>query len=256
MNPVDLNCDMGELPALIADGTQVQLMRHVTSVNIACGAHAGDDATMRTTIDQALAAGVAIGAHPGYEDREHFGRLEQSLAGDEIAALVHRQLARLDALARERGAEVSFVKPHGALYNQAAADRAIAAAIATGVARWRAGATLVCLAGPAGLGMLEAFRAAGLAVAAEAFADRRYEPDGRLRSRQLGDSLLSDPAEAAAQALRIARREGVIAAGGAIVPLIGQTICIHSDTPGSVHIAQAVRAELSRHQFTLQPFAR
>ena len=152
MTRIDLNCDMGELPELLDDGTQLALMRSVTSVNVACGAHAGDERLMRATIAQAQSAGVALGAHPGYQDREHFGRRELHLSAEAIADLVHGQVAKLAQLAAESGATISFVKPHGALYNQAVADRAIAAAIADGVARWRRDVTMVGLAGPAGAG--------------------------------------------------------------------------------------------------------
>jgi UPF0271 protein len=253
MTSIDLNCDLGEIPALLEDGTQQALMRCVSSANVACGGHAGDEPLMRATLAQALAAGVAVGAHPGYEDPEHFGRRELDLAAEEIAALVHRQVARLAGLAAECGAQVSFVKPHGALYNQAVANRAIARAIAEGVARWGRAVTLIALAGPAGDSMCEEIRAAGFEVAAEAFADRRYEADGRLRSRAFGDSLLSDPAEVAAQVLRIVRGDGVLSVDGTHVPMTAQTICIHSDTPGSVRLAQAVRDALERARIRVAP---
>ena len=246
MTRIDLNCDMGELPDAIADGTQAALLQYVTSANVACGGHAGDEAMMRATIEQVVRAGVAIGAHPGYEDPERFGRRELDLGAAEIAALVRRQVMRLAKLAEERGASVMFVKPHGALYNQAVKDRAIARAIADGVAKWRRDVVLIGLAGPAGEAMLEEFRAAGFDVAAEAFVDRRYEPDGALRSRKLADALIHDPAEAAAQAVRIARGAGVIAAGGAVVPLKAETVCVHGDTPGAERIAEAVRAALEQ----------
>jgi UPF0271 protein len=251
MKRMDLNCDMGELPELIADRTQEALMRCVSSVNVACGGHAGDDATMSATVEQALRAHVAIGAHPGYEDPEHFGRLELRLAADDIEALVMRQCARLEKLAAACGAKLTFVKPHGALYNQAVRDRGIAAAIAAGVKRWRHDVALVGLAGPAGEAMLEEFRAAGFHVTAEAFADRRYEADGSLRSRKFEDSLIHDPAEAARHALRIVRGEGVAASGGAVVPMNAQTLCVHSDTPGAVGIAKAVREALEADGFTV-----
>lgn len=244
MKRIDLNCDMGELQPLLEDGTQERLMRCVSSVNVACGGHAGDEDMMRATLRQALREGVAIGAHPGYEDPGHFGRVEMDLGAEEIAALVLRQLARLEAIAVGCGANISFVKPHGALYSQAVRDRGIATAIATGVKRWRQDVTLVGLAGAAGEAMLAAFRAAGFAVAAEAFADRRYEADGRLRSRQFEDALIRDSAEAARHAIRIARGEGVVAVGGAVVAMEAQTLCVHSDTPGSVAIARAVRQAL------------
>jgi UPF0271 protein len=239
---MDINCDMGEIAAHVSDGTQEALMQSVTSVNIACGGHAGNAAIMRSTIEQAMRAGVAIGAHPGYEDREHFGRVEMDLSPEEIAASVERQLRALERVAHACGAKIVHVKPHGALYNQAARDRSIARTIAAGVARWRRDVALVGLAGPAGTTMLTEFREAGFAVLAEAFADRRYEADGALRSRKFEDALIHDPIAAGAQAARIARGEGVVAVGGALVPLDAQTLCVHGDTPGAVEIAKAVRA--------------
>ena len=219
---IDLNCDMGEYPAAVVDGTQEALMRSVTSVNIACGGHAGDEAVMRATIEQALRHGVAIGAHPGYADRENFGRVELKLAAEEVADSVYEQVAALAKIAESFGARIAHVKPHGALYNQAARDRLLAGAIAQGVARWRKDVVLVGLAGSV---MLVAFREAGFAVAAEAFADRRYEADGSLRSRKFTDALIRDPAEAAKQALRIVERNEVIACDGRAVAITARTIC-------------------------------
>jgi UPF0271 protein len=241
MKRIDINCDMGEFAAQVSDGTQEAIMRSVTSVNIACGGHAGDDAVMRTTIEQAMRAGVAIGAHPGYEDRANFGRVELALSGEDIAASVERQVRALARVADACGVKIVHVKPHGALYNQASRDRTIARAIAEGVARWRRDVALVGLAGPAGVVMLNEFREAGFKVLAEAFADRRYEADGALRARKHDDALISDPISAGAQAARIARGEGVVAVGGAVVPLDAQTLCVHGDTPGAVEIAKAVR---------------
>ena len=189
---IDLNCDMGEIPEAIADGTQEALMRSITSANVACGGHAGDEQTMRATIQQALRAGVAIGAHPGYPDRENFGRLELKMAPKEVAESVFQQVRALAQVAESCGAPVVHVKPHGALYNQAVRNRELASAIAEGVARWRRDVVLVGLAGAP---MLDVFREAGFTVAAEAFADRRYEPDGTLRSRKFADALIRDPKE-------------------------------------------------------------
>jgi 5-oxoprolinase (ATP-hydrolysing) subunit A len=234
---IDLNCDMGELPEAIADGTQEELMRSITSVNIACGGHAGDEQTMRTTIEQALRWKVAIGAHPGYADRANFGRLELKIPASEIAASVFEQVQALAEFAARCGARVVHVKPHGALYNQAVRNRELTAAIAEGVARWNRDVVLVGLAGSP---MLDAFRESGFAVAAEAFADRRYEPDGTLRSRKFEDALIRNPEEAAWQALSIAERGVVIASEGSEVSVDAQTLCIHSDTPGSPKIAAAV----------------
>jgi UPF0271 protein len=251
---MDINCDMGENAGHVYDGTQQALMRSITSANIACGGHAGDEAIMRATIEQAMRANVAVGAHPGYEDRANFGRRELALGADEIADAVHRQLLALAREADECGARIAHVKAHGALYNQAVRDRSIARAIAEGVKRWRTDVVLVGLAGPAGVGMLEEFRAAGFAVAAEAFADRCYEADGSLRSRKFEDALIRDPAAAASQAARIARGEGVIATGGTVVPMEAQTICVHGDTPGAVEIARAVGAALRDRGIPAQPF--
>jgi len=226
---IDLNCDMGELPEAIADGTQEALMPSISSVNIACGGHAGDEHTMRTTIEQAQRWNLAIGAHPGYPDPANFGRLEWNLPAEILADSVFEQLLRLAEIAAGSGARVTHVKPHGALYNQAARDKDVARAVALGVAHWSKDVALYGLAGSAGN---EIYRAAGFTVVAEAFADRRYEADGSLRSRKFDDALIRDPEEAARQAVRIVE-EGH-----------AQTICIHSDTPGAPEIAAAMAKAL------------
>jgi UPF0271 protein len=245
---IDLNCDMGELPEAIADGTQEALMRSITSVNIACGGHAGDEQTMRTTIEQALRWKVAIGAHPGYPDRANFGRLELKLAANEIAESVFEQVRTLAEVADRCGARVVHVKPHGALYNHAVRNRELAVAIAQGVARWSKDVVLVGLAGST---MLDVFREAGFAVASEGFADRRYESDGTLRSRKFEDALIRNPEEAAWQALGIAERGQVIASDGSEVSVDAQTICIHGDTPGAPKIAAKVARTLRGAGVTL-----
>ena len=241
MRRMDLNCDMGELPEMLADGTQEALMKFITSANVACGGHAGDEAMMRATIEQALRHGVAIGAHPGYEDRQNFGRLELQLTPHEIRDSVYRQVTALAAVAEKCGARVGHVKAHGALYNQAARDKTIARAIAEGVSHWRQDIVMVGLAGSL---MLDEFRAAGFRVVAEAFADRRYEKDGSLRARKFRDALLDKPEDAAAQAVGIAEGRGVLTREGEVVPVDAQTICIHGDTPGAAKIAEAVRHAL------------
>src|SRR5713226_7949679 len=158
MNRIDLNCDMGELPEAMADGTQEALMRSITSVNIACGGHAGDAQTMATTIKQALRWKLAIGAHPGYPDRANFGRLELKLPPEEVTEFVHQQVRALADIAARCGAQLTHVKPHGALYNQAVHNRELAGAITAGVARFSRNFVLVGLAGSP---MLEVFREAG-----------------------------------------------------------------------------------------------
>jgi len=223
---IDLNCDMGELAD---DRHEAALMEYITSANIACGGHAGDEGIMERTARLAIERGVHIGAHPGYPDRANFGRLEMPLSEEEIAATVHAQIVRLEAVVRKLGASITHVKPHGALYNVAVRNERAARAIGEGVARWSRG---VAVFGLAGSPMLEVWRGMGLPVAGEAFADRRYEPDGSLRSRKFADALITDPVEAAAQAVLLAR-EGR-----------AQTICVHGDTPGAVGILKAVSQAL------------
>jgi 5-oxoprolinase (ATP-hydrolysing) subunit A len=250
MKRIDLNCDMGEVAAALADGSQEALMPYISSANIACGGHAGDARMMRQTIEQALRHGLSVGAHPGYEDRANFGRIELALLPEEIAASVERQLLTLQEIAAQCGALIAHVKPHGALYNQAARDRETARAIAEGVSRWRKNVIFVGLAGSA---MLDVFRVAGFPVAAEAFADRRYEPDGSLRSRKFPDALLSDPLQAAEQALQIVEQGTVLATDGTAIPLHAQTICIHGDTPSAVEIAAAVHRRLTDAGIRIEP---
>jgi UPF0271 protein len=248
-NCIDLNCDMGELPEAIADGTQEALLRSITSANVACGGHAGDERTMKTTVEQALRAGAAIGAHPGYPDRANFGRLELKMPAEAIADSVFEQVKALADIAAACGARLVHVKPHGALYNQAVKNRELAEAIAKGVARWSKDVVLVGLAGSS---MLDVFREAGFAVAAEAFADRRYEPDGTLRSRKFEDALIRNPEEAGWQALGIVEQGKVIASDGSEVAVNAQTICIHGDTPGAPEIAATVARTLREAGVTLR----
>jgi UPF0271 protein len=224
---IDLNCDMGELDDAAHEAA---LMSYITSANIACGGHAGDAQTMERTARLAMERGVRIGAHPGYPDRENFGRLEIAMTAEAIADTVYAQIARLDDVVRGMGGTIVHVKPHGALYNVAVRDGGVARAIANGVARWDPRTTLFGLAGSP---MLDVWRDMGMRVAGEAFADRRYEPDGTLRSRKFPDALITDPQEAAAQAMRFAR-EG-----------LAETICVHGDTPGSVEILKACREALT-----------
>ncbi|MGA3028800.1 MAG: 5-oxoprolinase subunit PxpA [Bryobacteraceae bacterium] len=241
MRSIDLNCDVGEMPEAIAGGAQEALMPWFSSVNIACGGHAGDERSMKTTIEQALRWNLAVGAHPGYPDPANFGRLEWNLPPDILADAVFEQILRLEEVAARCGARITHVKAHGALYNQAARQAEVARAVAAGVALWSRDVVLYGLAGSSGL---EVFRAAGFAVAAEAFADRRYEPDGSLRSRRYEDALIRDPAEAARQAVRIAEQG------------TAQTICVHGDTPGAPEIAAAVARALREAGIEVKPVSR
>ena len=253
MKRIDLNCDMGEVPKAISDGTQEALMPFLTSVNVACGGHAGDLHTMKATVEQALRWRLTVGAHPGYPDRANFGRSELNLPAEKIADSVFEQVRALSKVAADCGAEVSHVKPHGALYNQAAKNRALAQAIVDGIARWSHDVVLVGLAGSAMLGV---FQEAGFRIAAEAFVDRRYETDGTLRSRGFDDALIRDPMDAAEQALSIAQQGTVLGRDGAQIAVSAETLCIHGDTPGAVQIAAAVAAALRNAGVDLRPLSR
>jgi UPF0271 protein len=223
---IDLNCDMGELEDAAHEAV---LMEYITSANIACGGHAGDEGTMERTTRLAMARGVKIGAHPGYPDRANFGRIEMEMTPEAIASTVHEQIVRLDAVVRRLGGEIVHVKPHGALYNVAVKNAMVAEAIAQGVAQWN---PAIPIFGLAASPMLDVWRGMGMSVVGEAFADRRYEPDGTLRSRKFPDALITDPKEASAQAVRLAK-EGK-----------AQTICVHGDTPGAVEILRACKEAL------------
>ena len=238
---IDLNADVGESLGPWPMGEDAELLPAVTSVSVACGFHAGDPLGIWNTVRRAAAAGIAIGAHPGYPDLVGFGRRDLAMGADELEASVLYQVAALAGLARSAGTSLRHVKPHGALYNRAARDAATAEPIARAVAR---ASTELALFGPPGSALLAAGEAAGLRVVAEGFADRAYEPDGSLRSRRLDGALLTDPAAAAAQAVSIVRDGRVIAADGSPVAVRVETLCLHGDTPGAAAIARAVRTAL------------
>lgn len=240
MRSIDLNCDLGE-----GAGHDAELMRLVTSANIACGGHAGDERTMRETVELALRHGVAIGAHPGYPDRANFGRLPVAMGSLALIEEVAGQVRALAEIALAGGASLAHVKAHGAMYNQAERDPAIASAIASGIYDDARGASLIVFA-PPGSAMLEHARAMDLRVAREGFVDRAYEPDGTLRSRRLAGAVHTDPLTAAAQAVSFVREGGVRAFDGSFMRLEVDTLCVHGDTAGAPVIAAAVREALAR----------
>lgn len=235
MTTVDLNCDLGEGPS------EEGLYPRVTSANVACGGHAGDDVTMEAAVREALRHGVAVGAHPSYPDRVGFGRLPMSMAPHEICESVRDQVAALARVASRLGATLVHVKPHGALYARTMSDARVAEAVALGVSRVDAGLVLVGLAGSVALGV---WRGLGWAVAREGFADRAYEADGTLRSRSLPGALVTDPQTAARQAVRLVG-EGRV-----------DTICVHSDTPGAAAILAEVRQALEGAGFAVRSLRR
>lgn len=238
MKTIDINCDMGESFGVYRLGEDEAVMPFITSANIACGLHAGDPLVMQATVRLAVRHGVRIGAHPGYPDLQGFGRREMHLAPEEVEALVLYQVAALQGFARVEGREITHVKPHGALYNQAAKDEMLADAIVRAVVRLSREVILVGLAGSA---MIEAGQQAGLKVAREAFPDRTYETDGSLRPRSLPGAVISDPKEAAANGLRLAREGIQFIRDGKQETCPVDTLCIHGDTPGAAEFAKLLR---------------
>lgn len=238
---IDLNADVGEAETADDRRREERLIPLVTSVNVACGAHAGDSQLMRETILAGAKVGAWVGAHPGYPDRASKGRAPLRLSPEEVVRLVVDQLARLLVVADDCGVPVTHVKPHGALYNQAADDPVLAEAVARAVRTVNPALRLVGLAGSR---LLDAGRDAGLLVVAEAFADRQYTPDGRLMPRTTPGAVIADRDIAAAQALRIARDGAVVTSDGSEISVNAQTICVHGDTPDAIAIAQLIRETL------------
>jgi UPF0271 protein len=245
---IDLNCDMGE-----GAGADEQLMPLVSSANVACGGHAGDEASMRATVRLARRHGVAVGAHPSYPDRAGFGRERLARAPVDVRADVVAQVRALLAVCREEGVPLVHVKPHGALYNAAAGDAALAQAIGEAVREVDPGLVVVCLAGSPMVGLV---RGMGLACAEEAFADRGYTARGTLVARGQPGALLVDPATVAERASRLARERSVTAADGTVVPVAADTLCLHGDTPGASALARAVRERLLADGVAVRPLAR
>jgi 5-oxoprolinase (ATP-hydrolysing) subunit A len=238
---IDLNCDLGE-----GAGHDAGLMPLITSANIACGAHAGDAATMRATIALAQQHGVAIGAHPGFADRANFGRRELALPPAVVRALVRAQIEALRALS-----PVRHVKAHGALYNLAARDAACADAIAGAV--HEVDAALIVFV-PSNSEVARASRARGLRIANEVFADRTYQRDGSLTPRARPDALIRDEHTAVAQVLRMIREGVVRATDGTDVPIVADTVCLHGDGPDPVAFARRLRTELGAAGIEVRPF--
>jgi 5-oxoprolinase (ATP-hydrolysing) subunit A len=239
---MDLNADLGESFGHWTLGDDARLVTHLTSANLACGFHAGDFRVMEATVALCARAGVAVGAQPGYPDLLGFGRRPMPFEPDEVESLVRYQVGALEGFCRAHGIEMQHVKAHGALYNQAAVDPRLAAAIARAVGRFSRDLALFGLASSEP--MRSAADEAGLRFVPEAFADRRYLADGTLQPRAEPGSVVEDPVAAAAQAVLIATEGRVVAADGSSVELAAETICCHGDTPGAVEIAAAVRAGL------------
>jgi 5-oxoprolinase (ATP-hydrolysing) subunit A len=235
---IDLNADLGESFGRYSLGADAALMPLITSANIACGFHAGDPTVMQATVRLAKQYGVAVGAHPGWPDLQGFGRREMTVSPAEAEALVLYQLGALAAFVRAENADLRHVKPHGALYNQAAQNAALAAAIARAVQRFSRDLILVGLAGSE---LVKAGQALGLRVANEAFPDRGYNPDGTLLSRNLPGAVLADPHVVAENAVKLAR-EGIRLGAKTIIP---ETLCLHGDNAHAAENARLVREALT-----------
>lgn len=242
---IDMNSDMGESFGRWTLGDDEALLDVVSSANVVCGFHAGDPSVMLRTLSYAASRGVMVGAHVAYRDLAGFGRRYVDESPDELKADVMYQIAALEGMARSVGAQVRYVKPHGALYNRIVRDESQAAAV---------DASLAILTQPgAVVGRLAA--QAGLRVFHEAFADRAYNADGTLVSRRLPDAVIADPAEVAARVLRMVREHEVVAIDGTVVPLNADSVCVHGDSPSAVAMARAVRARLESEGVAIRAFA-
>ena len=244
MSPItiDLNADLGESPERLADGSDAALMGYITSASVACGGHAGDALTMERTLELARENRVAVGAHPSYPDRAGFGRTALRMPIAELESSIADQLSQLLSIARRLKVPIVHAKPHGALYHSCNDDAEIARAL--GRAVLGVDSRLIII-GEAGYPCLGIYREMGLRAAGEAFADRAYEPDGRLRSRALPGAVLDSPERAAEQAVSLATRGRVLTTLGSEIAISADTLCVHSDTPGAGAIARAIKQRLS-----------
>ena len=250
---IDLNSDLGEAFGAWPMGQDAALMPLISSANVACGFHAGDPATMRATVRLARRHGVAVGAHPGLPDLVGFGRREMQIAPQDVEDLVVYQVGALAAIARSEGVALQHVKAHGALYNRACRDEALAEAIARGVRTVDASLVLFGLPGSA---LLQAGLDAGLPVAAEAFADRAYQPDGTLAPRSQPGSVIHDVDTVVTRAVAMVTESSVVATDGSRITFEADTLCVHGDTPGAVALAAAIRRGLEDAGVTVAPLTR
>jgi len=244
---IDLSADVGE------GADDLPIFPLVTSVSVACGAHAGDAETMDRSVAEAARLGVAVGAHPGYPDREGFGRRAMSMSDADLVAALVSQIRTLREVCDRHRVPLVYVKPHGALYNEAAIDPAVADVVLRALTE--AGDPLI-LVGLAGSAMIDASARAGIGAATEAFADRRYLAAGTLAPREREGALVDDPAAAAAQAVAIALGERIETLDGPPIRVNADTICLHADTPRAIDIARAVRDALERARVRVAPLAR
>ncbi len=250
---IDLNCDIGEHDSDEGAHREASILPYVSSANVACGLHAGNASVMRKTMRSARELGLAVGAHPSLADRANFGRREIAHSADEVYELTLYQIGASAALADAVGVRLNHVKPHGALYNMAARDRVLADAIAHAVRDFDSGLVLFGLSGSE---LIVAAEALGLKCASEVFADRRYQPDGKLTPRSEPDALIHDVDEAARQVLNMIEHGVVRARDGSEVAVRAETVCIHGDTPAAPQFAQHLAQILTEAGVTLRAVAR
>jgi len=241
---IDLNADLGE-----GGANDELLLSLVSSANIACGWHAGNATSMRQSVRWAQRNRVAIGAHPSFPDRKNFGRRNMQLSPDEVINGMLYQLGALDAIARAEGTSLAHVKPHGALYNQAAQDAVLADAICTAIKTFN---PRLALFGLAGSELIRAAARAGLSAIEEVFADRGYQADGSLVSRNLPGALIEDETQALMQTMMLIKQKQVIALDGSTVMVNAQTVCLHGDGAHALAFAQAIRRHLEQEQITVR----
>lgn len=253
MTSIDLNCDMGESFGAYTIGADDAVMPSITSANVACGYHGGDPGVMRRTVRLARDAGVRVGAHPGFPDLVGFGRREMRMAAQDVEDMVMYQIGALAAIARSEGVALSHVKAHGALYNTAVTDTALASAIARAV--MAVDPTLIFFALP-GSELARAADGLGLQVALEGFADRSYEPDGSLTPRARAGAVIHDVDAVVARALRMATDGVVTASDGSKLEMRVDTICTHGDTPGAQALTRALRTSLEHAGVTVAAVAK
>ncbi|WP_082087883.1 LamB/YcsF family protein [Domibacillus indicus] len=250
---IDINCDMGESFGAYKIGRDEEIMPYITSANIACGFHAGDPDVMKKTVHLAMEHNVKMGAHPGFQDLAGFGRRNMTLSPEEVYSLVVYQIGALQAFVSIEGTVLHHVKPHGALYNMAASDEAMASAIAKAVKDVDASLILYGLAGSK---LIQAGQKAGLKTASEVFADRTYTREGMLTPRRLSNALIEDSEEAAAQVIRMAKEKKVRATDGIDVMIQADTVCIHGDGSHALSFARLIRTKLQGEGVEVRSIAR
>ena len=241
---IDINCDMGEIEGLLMDNTYSNLMDHVTSINIACGGHAGDKDMMQKIVQIAKKKKVKIGAHPSYPDKKNFGRYELIIDPHELSDSITKQINDLIDIADSENITIDHIKPHGALYNKAAKNIELATLICDTVRKINPDLPIMCLAESPMVSVLEKL---GMKAIREAFADRAYEKDGSLRKRNLDGALIIDEISAAKQAKQLYFNKKVVAYDGSEVSINSETICVHSDTPNALNIVKAIRQKLRKN---------